>query len=98
MNKPELPTVVRELPKIGIVLGTGRLNAMASLALFEFLAVQKIPVALMVGCIGGALACAMIGTGCTPSEVRELGMQKLQKSLCALFDYSALLGIFSSHL
>ncbi|MBL8190113.1 MAG: patatin-like phospholipase family protein [Acidobacteria bacterium] len=98
MNKPELPTVVRELPKIGIVLGTGGIKAMASLALFEFLAEQKIPVDLMVGCSGGALACAMIGSGCTPNEVRELGMQKLQKSLFAQFDYSSLLGIFSSHL
>lgn len=98
MNKPELPTVVRELPKIAIVLGTGGIKAMASLALFEFLAEQKIPVDLMVGCSGGALACAMIGSGCTPGEVRDLGMQKLQKELFTQLDYRALMGIFSSHL
>lgn len=98
MDKPELPTIVRELPKIGIVLGTGGIKAMASLALFEFLAEQKIPIDLMVGCSGGALACAMIGVGCTPTEVRDLGMQKLQKSLFTQFDYKSLMGIFSSNL
>jgi NTE family protein len=98
MNKPELPTLVRELPKIAIVLGTGGIKAMASLALFDFFAEQKIPVDLMVGCSGGALACAMIGVGCTPTEVRDLGMQKLQKNLFTDLDYKSLAGIFSSRL
>lgn len=98
MDKPTLPTGVRELPKIGVVLGTGGIKAMASLALFDFFAEQKIPIDLLVGCSGGALACAMIGSGFTPTEVRDMGMTRLQKTLFAQFDFSSLLGIFSSQL
>ncbi|MGH9849404.1 MAG: patatin-like phospholipase family protein, partial [Blastocatellia bacterium] len=98
MDKPILPTVVRELPKIALVLGTGGIKAMAGLALFEFLDQQKIPIDLMVGCSGGALACATIGMGLRPDEIRDLGMQRLQKSLFTKLNYRSLLGIFNSHL
>jgi NTE family protein len=98
MDKPILSTSVRELPKIALVLGTGGIKAMASLALFEFLDEQKIPVDLMVGCSGGALACATIGMGLRPAEIRDLGMQRLQKSLFTKLNYRSLLGIFNSHL
>ncbi len=98
MDKPILPTAVRELPKIALVLGTGGIKAMAGLALFEFFEEQKFPIDLMVGCSGGALACAMIGSGCSPTEARELGMERLQKSLFTKPDYRSLLGIFSSRL
>ncbi|MGH9844090.1 MAG: patatin-like phospholipase family protein [Blastocatellia bacterium] len=98
MDKPILPTIVRELPKIAVVLGTGGIKAMAGLALFEFFEEQKLPIDLMVGCSGGALACAMIGVGCSPTEVRELGMKKLDKNLFTKLDYGSLLGIFSSRL
>ncbi|MFN0085885.1 MAG: patatin-like phospholipase family protein [Blastocatellia bacterium] len=98
MNKPILSTGVRELPKVAIVLGTGGIKAMAGLALFEFLQEQKIPIDLMVGCSGGALACAMMGIGCSPTEARDLGMERLHKGLFTKLDYKALLGIFSSRL
>jgi NTE family protein len=98
MDKPILPTVVRELPKVALVLGTGGIKAMASLALFEFLEEQKIPVDLMVGCSGGALACATIGMGLRPAEIRDLGMQRLQKSLFTKLNYRSLLSIFNSRL
>jgi NTE family protein len=98
MVKPLLPTGERELPKIAVVLGTGGIKAMAGLALFEFFEEQKIPIDLMVGCSGGALACAMIGMGKSPTEVRDLGMKRLEKSLFTKLDYRSLLGIFSSRL
>jgi NTE family protein len=98
MNKPFIPTLVRELPKIAVVLGTGGIKAMAGLALFEFLNEQKIPVDLMVGCSGGALVCATIGMGLSPDEARDLGLQRLQKRLFTQLDYKALLGIFNSRL
>ncbi|MGE0126852.1 MAG: patatin-like phospholipase family protein [Blastocatellales bacterium] len=98
MDKPLLSTGVRELPKIALVLGTGGIKAMASLALFEFLEEQKIPIDLMVGCSGGALACATIGMGTRPAEVREMGMAKLEKRLFTQLDYQSLLGIFNPHL
>ncbi len=98
MEKPSLPTAVRELPKIGVVLGTGGIKAMAGLALFQFLQEQKIPIDLMVGCSGGALVCATMGVGFTPDEARDLGMTRLQKNLFTKLDYRSLLGIFSSKL
>ncbi len=98
MEKPILSTQVRELPKIAIVLGTGGIKAMACLALFEFLQEQKIPIDLMVGCSGGALACAIMGTGAPPDEVRKLGMERLNKELFTQLNYRSLLGIFSSRL
>jgi len=98
MDKPILSTGERELPNIALVLGTGGIKAMAGLALFEFFEEQKIPIDLMVGCSGGALACATIGMGFSPAEIRELGMERLQKSLFTKPDYRSLLGIFSSRL
>jgi len=98
MDKPALSTYARELPKIGLVLGTGGIKAMAGLALFEFLEEQKIPVDLMVGCSGGALTCAAIGMGYPPAQVREMGLERLQKSLFTKLDRRSLLGIFNSHL
>ena len=98
MNKPILPTGVRELPKIAVVLGTGGIKAMAGLALFEFFEEQKLPVDLMVGSSGGALVCASIGLGYSPSEVREMGLVKLEKKLFTKLDYRSVLGIFNSNL
>ncbi|MCI0665553.1 MAG: patatin-like phospholipase family protein [Acidobacteria bacterium] len=98
MDRPILSTGVRELPKIALVLGTGGIKAMAGLALFEFFDEQKIPIDLLVGCSGGALACASIGMGHTPAEIREQGLAKLEKTLFSKLDYRSLLGIFNSHL
>lgn len=96
MDKPILATGIRELPKIAIVLGTGGIKAMAALALFEFFEEQKIPIDLLVGCSGGALACATIGMGQRPSQVREMGLAKLEKKLFTKINYKSLMGIFSS--
>jgi NTE family protein len=98
MEKPLLSTAVRQLPKVGLVLGTGGIKAMAGLALFEFLQEQKIPIDLQVGCSGGALACAAIGMGYSPTEVRDMGMERLQKHLFTQLNYSAIMAIFSSKL
>jgi NTE family protein len=98
MEKPALPTAVRELPRIALVLGTGGIKAMAGMALFEFLQEQKIPIDLLVGCSGGALACASIGMGLSPAEVREQGLAKLDRKLFTRLHYRSLMGIFSSRL
>ncbi|MCI0663739.1 MAG: patatin-like phospholipase family protein, partial [Acidobacteria bacterium] len=98
MNKPILSTGERELPKIAVVLGTGGIKAMAGLALFDFFEEQKIPIDLLVGCSGGALACASIGMGLHPAEIRERGLAKLEKTLFTKLDYRSLLGIFNSRL
>jgi NTE family protein len=98
MDKPALSTFAREAPKIGVVLGTGGIKAMAGMALFEFFEEQKLPVDLMVGCSGGALACASIGMGYSPADVREMGLERLQKKLFTKIDRRALLGVFNSNL
>jgi NTE family protein len=98
MDKLPPPTVEKEKPKIGLVLGTGGIKANAGLALFEFLEEQKIPVDLMVGCSGGALICAAIGAGYSPAEVRAYGLEKMKKELFTKIDRRSLLGIFNSRL
>ncbi len=98
MDKSPSLTFERERPKIGVALGTGGIKAMAGLALFEFLEEQKIPVDLMVGCSGGALTCAAIGMGYPPDQVRDMGLERLQKRLFTKLDHRSLLGIFSSRL
>jgi NTE family protein len=39
-----------------------------------------------------------MGMGCSPSDAREMGLGKLNKSLFSKLDYRSLLGIFNSHL
>lgn len=76
-----------------MVLGTGGIKAMAAIALFEFLEKHKLPIDLMVGSSGGALACATIGMGMSPAEIREKGMSGLQKNLFTKLDFRSLAGI-----
>ena len=101
MEPPRTPIPAprsKEQPRIAVVLGTGGIKAMAGLALFEFLDEHRLPIDLMVGSSGGALACATIGMGQAPSEVREKGMSSLQKSLFTKLDLKSLLGIVSPRL
>jgi NTE family protein len=98
MDKPPPPAIEKEKPRIGLVLGTGGIKAMAGLALFEFLEEQKNPVDLLVGCSGGALICASIGAGFSPAKIRAYGMEKMKKELFAKIDRRSLMGIFNSRL
>jgi NTE family protein len=101
MDKPPLAAPDKERPKIAVVLGTGGIKANAGLALFDFLAGQKIPVDLMVGCSGGALICASIGAGYSTEDVRDVrsyALNRFKKDLFTKYDRRSVLGVFNSRL
>lgn len=58
-------------PKIGVVVGSGGIKALASIPLFEFLEQAKINVDLLVGCSGGSILAAMWATWDSAAEMRE---------------------------
>jgi NTE family protein len=98
MDKASPSAFEKERPKIAVVLGTGGIKANAGLALFDFLAEQKIPVDLMVGCSGGALICASIGAGYSTEDVRAYALNRFKKDLFTKYDRRSVLGIFNSRL
>lgn len=85
-------------PRIALVMGTGGIKALAGFSFFEFLNEHKIPIDLMVGCSGGALACAALGAGWKPDAAREEFFKRFNKQVFSQFDYRSVLGIFSSRL
>ena len=85
-------------PRIALVLGTGGIKALAGFSFFDFLSEYKIPVDLMVGCSGGALAVAAIGAGWKPDDARDEFFKRFNKQIFSQLDYRSILGILSSRL
>ena len=83
-------------PKVGVVLGSGGMKAFAAIPLFEFLDQAGIAVDLLVGCSGGAIMCAAIGSGLTPAGIRQIAPDILNSKIFGSFNYRAILSIFSS--
>jgi NTE family protein len=59
-------------PKVGVVVGSGGIKALAAFSIVEFLAQANISIDLLVGCSGGALVSAVLASGRTPAAGREL--------------------------
>ncbi len=98
MAFPNLDFNSETRPRIALVLGTGGVKALAGFSFFEFLNEYKIPVDLLVGSSGGAIACAAMGAGWTPEEARQEFFKRFNKSVFSQFDYGSILGILSSRL
>jgi NTE family protein len=94
--KPALRSNAR--PTVGVVLGSGGIKAFAGIPLFEFLGREGIEVDLLVGCSGGSVICGAIGAGFTPSEIRSLAFEMLDRKLFERIDYRSILGIVSPRL
>lgn len=90
-RKPKPPR-----PKVGVVLGSGGMKAFAAIPLFEFLDQAGIAVDLLVGCSGGAIMCAAIGSGLTPAGIRQLAPDILNSKIFGNFDYRSILSILNA--
>ncbi len=80
-------------PKIGIVVGSGGIKAMASIGLFEFLEKAKIDVDLLIGCSGGSIFAGWWATGKSASFMKENVQALWTRELFAKVDYRTLLSI-----
>jgi len=67
--------------KIAVVLGGGGLKPYASLPLFTYLKEKNLEIDLLVGCSGGAIIAALIGSGYSPDEIQKDFVTRIQKSL-----------------
>lgn len=76
-----------------MVLSSGGLKPISSLALFEFLDEEKIDVDLMVGCSGGGVLAAFRGTGYDNRQIVALVREFLSQKVFSQVDYQTLLNI-----
>ena len=83
----------KKAPKVGVVLSSGGLKPISSLALFEFLEEEKIDIDLMVGCSGGGVLAAFRGTGYDSQQIVALATEFLSQKVFSQLDYQTLLHI-----
>ena len=82
-------------PRVGVVLASGNIKAFSAVPLFEMLNREKIDIDLLVGCSGGAIIAAAVGSGFSTEEIREKTKKFVQKSLFNHKDYRSLLGMYN---
>jgi NTE family protein len=82
-------------PKVGVVLASGNIKAFASIPVFEMLEREGIDLDLVVGCSGGGILAAAIGTGMSTQEIREKTKLFVQKRLFTQKDFRSLLGMYN---
>lgn len=83
----------KKVPKVGVVLSSGGLKPISSLALFEFLDEEKIDIDLMVGCSGGGVLAAFRGTGYDNQQIIALATEFLSQKVFSKVDYQTVLNI-----
>ena len=87
-------TRTKRRPKVGVVVSSGGLKAMSSIALFEFLDEAKIQVDLLIGCSGGSMVVGGWACGYNADEMRELSLNLwANKKIFSKIDYRSLLSI-----
>ncbi len=86
-------TTNHDRPKIGVVLSSGSLKAVASLALFEFLDKAKINIDLLIGCSGGGIFAALRGAGNTNEQIINVTKVVSKTKPFSGIDYRTLMGI-----
>jgi len=82
-------------PKVGIVLGSGGIKAMASIGLFAFIEEANIDVDLLIGCSGGSIFAGVWAAGYTAQEIRDMTDTLWTRKLFSKIDYRSLLSIAS---
>jgi NTE family protein len=81
-------------PKIGVVIGSGGMKSLSSIALFEFFDEAKISVDLLIGCSGGSSIIASWACGNNADTMTEQAYKFWgNKDLLTKTDYRALLSI-----
>ncbi len=86
-NKP------KNRPKIGVVVGSGGIKTISSIALFEFLEEAEIEVDLLIGCSGGSIVVGYWATGNSALYMKETAQDLWTRDLFAKIDYRTLLSI-----
>ncbi|MCB0643506.1 MAG: patatin-like phospholipase family protein, partial [Phaeodactylibacter sp.] len=79
--------------KIGLVLGSGGLKPIASIALFDFLRSEQIELDLIVGCSGGSIYAAMYSMGYSTDEMIEFTRRFLENKGFGQIDYRTVLSV-----
>ena len=80
-------------PKVSVVLGSGGLKPIASVALFDLLKEEQIPVDLLLGCSGGSIYGAMYAMGYQTDEMIEITKSFLEDKGFSAYDYQSILSI-----
>ena len=94
MGTGEREAQTKRRPKVGVVVSSGGLKAMSSIALFEFLDEAKIEVDLLIGCSGGSMVVGAWACGNNADEMRELSLRLWSnKKIFSKIDYRSLLSI-----
>jgi NTE family protein len=84
----------RKKPKVGIVVGSGGMKALSSIALFDFIDKSKIDVDLLIGCSGGSSVIASWACGNTAEKMTEQAYKFWgNRKLLTRTDYRTLLSI-----
>jgi NTE family protein len=80
-------------PKVGVVVSSGGIKSISSIALFEFLEEAGIEVELLVACSGGSIFSGWWATCNDASYMRENVEALWTRDLFAKTDYRTLLSI-----
>jgi NTE family protein len=83
----------RRRPKVGVVLGSGGIKALAGIALFDFLREAGIAIDLLVGCSGGGIMACLAGAGFSPADMRKAAQEVWVAELLQQVDYRTVLAI-----
>lgn len=85
---------VQKRPKVAVVIGSGGMKALSSIALFEFIDQAKIEVDLLIGCSGGS---GVIGSWACGHDTDTMRKQSFKhwgnRKLLSKIDYRTLLSI-----
>jgi NTE family protein len=94
MNTENIEMKNPKRPKVGIVVGSGGMKSLSSIALFEFIDEAKIDVDLLIGCSGGSSVIASWACGNDAETMREQAHKFWgNKDLLTRIDYRTLLSI-----
>jgi NTE family protein len=93
MEETTRDTETRKRPKVGVVIGSGGLKAVAAIALFEFLEEAEIDIELMATCSGGSIIAGLFLASPRPPSLREHVNRGWTRELFAEIDYRTLLSI-----
>lgn len=93
MNKQKKELKSNKRPKVGVVVGSGGIKAISSIALFEFLEKESIGVDLLVSCSGGGIFSSWWAMNGSAAEMRENVTDLWTRDLFAKVDYRTLLSI-----
>jgi len=94
MNTKNNDTGNENKPKVGIVVGSGGMKALSSIALFEFIDEAKINVDLLIGCSGGSGVVGSWACGHNADTMRKQSQKHWgNRELLSKIDYRSLLSI-----